>query len=470
MPREKRGPYKKRSPSAPPHAGGGRRRVGRPRSLAPVPAPAAVQEDGGITASTAARSAPSSEVIPAGSAPNPVISAPSANQVATEPPLESTGTSAAASTIIGGEFSVRAPTGLAPPNSSPNELSAQESRPLAINAGRVAGNSIQPAIQAPTVFAPLPLELPVSQADGMFSLSTAAGMGAARPSTLYSLGNDAPIDMHVPRGVKEKIWNGQYVDLACLYRDTATRVLTARETGSELTMAVEQGKVVFRAATPHTRKLDSIDKWTSAFHVFMAIYCTRHPSRFLELLKYAEIIRTAAVQFPGIGWRNYDEQFRLRMEANPSRSWAAMDMELWVTVAAAGSMLHSPNVGALINSIQSPKYVCYAFNSATGCRWNPCRYSHSCSRCGKTGHGAGVCRMGGAGMAPQGNPVKQSFGTAGASYTRYTKTPAAASGVRQAVRQAPISAGLQVHAPAGAQTVASANKGGTHSFRASNTR
>ena len=70
-------------------------------------------------------------------------------------------------------------------------------------------------------------------------------------------------------------------------------------------MAVEQGRVVFRPATPHPRiKLDSIDKWSSAFHVFMAIYATRHQGRFLELLKYAETVRTAALLFPGLGWRN----------------------------------------------------------------------------------------------------------------------------------------------------------------------
>ena len=96
----------------------------------------------------------------------------------------------------------------------------------------------------------------------------------------------------------------------------------------------------------------------------MAIYATRHPARFLELLKYAEIVRTAAVQFPGLGWRNYDKQFRLRMEKNPSRSWATMDMELWVTVAAAGSFLPAANPPAGLarnQAVQKP--VCFAFNS-----------------------------------------------------------------------------------------------------------
>ena len=86
MPREKRGLSKKRAPSAP---SGGQGRVGRSRSVAPVPAPAAIQDEGGSSATTAARSTPSSsvasQVTPAAS--HPVVSAvgpsaPSTNQVA----------------------------------------------------------------------------------------------------------------------------------------------------------------------------------------------------------------------------------------------------------------------------------------------------------------------------------------------------------------------------------------------------
>ena len=254
-------PREKRAPSAP---SGGQRRVGRSRSVAPVPAPAAIQGEGGSSANvhTAARSTPSSsvasQVTPAAS--HPVVSAvgpsdPLTNQVA---PVQLIQETAAGCTNWGGESVHAASTGLAPPNLGlANRLSAQSS--MQISAGRVAGITIPLAIQAPTFDS---LALPVGQAVDM--LPHAVGMGAARPSTLYSLGNDATIDMHVPQGIKEKIWNGQYVDLAGLYRDTAARVLTSRKPGSELTMAVEQGKVIFRPATPHTRKLNSIDKWTSA--------------------------------------------------------------------------------------------------------------------------------------------------------------------------------------------------------------
>ena len=56
-------------------------------------------------------------------------------------------------------------------------------------------------------------------------------------------------------------------------------------------------------------------------HTFMSIYLVKHFSRFAELLKYAETVRMAAMQFPGFGWRRYDKQFRLGQEAHPSRSW-----------------------------------------------------------------------------------------------------------------------------------------------------
>ena len=164
--------------------------------------------------------------------------------------------------------------------------------------------------------------------------------------------------------------------------------LTSTDHGSALTMMAENGKVVFRpAASSHPRKLDTVDKWTSAFHTFMAIFTARHPSRFAELLKYAETIRLAAAQFPGFGWRSYDEQFRLRQEANPSRSWAVLDMELWVTVAAAFSLLPVATTTSTASSAgkntQSKQSSCFSFNSTNGCRWNPCKYAHRCNRCAR---------------------------------------------------------------------------------------
>ena len=101
-----------------------------------------------------------------------------------------------------------------------------------------------------------------------------------RPSPIQSVQDVGPQVMHVPQLVKDKIWKGQYIDVSLLYRDNAVVALTSTDNGSALTMMVDNGKVVFRpAASSHPRKLDTVDKWTSAFHTFMAIFTARHPSR-----------------------------------------------------------------------------------------------------------------------------------------------------------------------------------------------
>ena len=104
----------------------------------------------------------------------------------------------------------------------------------------------------------------------------------------------------------------------------------------------------------------------------------------------------AAMQFPGFGWRRFDEQFRLGQEAHPSRSWGVLDSELWITVAAApvmtasqsGSWTPYSSVGAC-----APKTgFCFGFNSVRGCHFRACKFLHKCSKCFAFGHSALLCR------------------------------------------------------------------------------
>ena len=60
----------------------------------------------------------------------------------------------------------------------------------------------------------------------------------------------------------------------------------------------------------------------------------KHSGRARELFKYIDTVR-AIVRFGGYNWRAYDVQFRLRQARQPHRSWAAIDTELWLTVATA---------------------------------------------------------------------------------------------------------------------------------------
>ncbi len=150
----------------------------------------------------------------------------------------------------------------------------------------------------------------------------------------------------------------------------------------------------------------------------MSIFLTKHADRAAELLKYAEKIRLAAIQFSGFGWRAYDEQFRLRRAADPTSSWGQMDVELWVTVATAAQMgpslrqniagyntAYSANAGSRSSygfsnggngRVNSPgnRFAaghCFAFNRSQGCTFPNCKFAHKCSSCSRFGHNALSC-------------------------------------------------------------------------------
>ncbi len=221
--------------------------------------------------------------------------------------------------------------------------------------------------------------------------------------------NSNGLGLSVPMSVKQKIWNGESVDFSQLLTDNSIQLLAnSQQQQSELTLAVEGERIVFKQPSLK-KKIDSWDKWLSAFHVFMSLYLERHSARAAELLKYAETIRLASVQFSGFGWRTYDEQFRLRHAVNPASSWGDMDIELWVTVAAAASIgsatprpknrynTFGPAAGGRGN-LPGPRSlgsggVCYAFNRAQGCRFAPCKFVHKCSVCSRANHNALNCRV-----------------------------------------------------------------------------
>ncbi len=115
------------------------------------------------------------------------------------------------------------------------------------------------------------------------------------------------------------------------------------------------GQLVLRKSGK-SKTIGSIDVWQSAFRTFTSIFLSRHPSRCAELLKYAEIIRLAAIQFPGFGWRVYDQQFRLKQELNPMRAWGVIDIELWLTVTAAGVTAPESLRSNSQTTVQSYKY------------------------------------------------------------------------------------------------------------------
>lgn len=69
--------------------------------------------------------------------------------------------------------------------------------------------------------------------------------------------------------------------------------------------------------------------------VYISIYLEANLIRSHELLKYGQLIRSAASRYYGYGWRDYDIEFRHRMHRKGGL-WSSIDGELWLLHVIGG--------------------------------------------------------------------------------------------------------------------------------------
>ena len=175
------------------------------------------------------------------------------------------------------------------------------------------------------------------------------------------------VDINVSQELKTKIVNGQYVDLAKLLNNTI-------EPQKQMIVMVN-GEL--ETVEKSTKKITNIEQWTDAFIIYASVYLSSHPAKSLQLLKYMKDLRMAACRSPE-GFKDYDQQFRLKMEKDPTRSWAEVDSELWL-------LFILPNIRNLTAATphQSQNQIgkCYSYNFQGSCYKSPCNYYHVCIKC-----------------------------------------------------------------------------------------
>jgi hypothetical protein len=93
---------------------------------------------------------------------------------------------------------------------------------------------------------------------------------------------------------------------------------------------VNNDKQVLSTKEKTKQTIHTIEKWTDVFIVYISIYTSAHPEKYQALLKYMHIVRLGASRINGLGWKTYDEQFRLKMGIDPVKSWEIVDQELWL--------------------------------------------------------------------------------------------------------------------------------------------
>lgn len=213
------------------------------------------------------------------------------------------------------------------------------------------------------------------------------------------------LSVHVPLAIRQKIWAHQYINLALLLKGNVE--LSEVCNGGALRINAE-GQI---ESTPKkvTERVSTIEKWTDAFMVFMAIYLSRYQDKAVEMLKYMSVIREAASRHNGFGWRTYDEQFRLR-QAVSVRSWAHINADLWLRVMTLQSNVTSSTPQVPMHN--SSKFPCFDFNRGS-CHWPACRFGHFCSACKLYNHGQWNCSRAQLGVQRTNNSFRGARGRGG---------------------------------------------------------
>ena len=184
------------------------------------------------------------------------------------------------------------------------------------------------------------------------------------PQMIVSYNNN--LALNVSQDIRNKIVNGQYVDLA--------KLLGNSNEPQKQTIVMVNGEL--QTTDKASKKINNIQQWTDAFIIYASIYLQAHPTKSLDLLKYMSDIRLAAARSSSLGFREYDQQFRLKLSNNPSGTWGVVDPELWllyVTPSAKFLTADTPN--------QSQNKKCYTYNYQGSCFKAPCYYLHLCLKC-----------------------------------------------------------------------------------------
>ncbi len=275
----------------------------------------------------------------------------------------------------------------------------------------------------PSPLQPKPTE-PVNAAEGESNLGHSSEISANNQLGISSSTDPQPLrslcdslGLHLPATTKSKIHKGEFVNLGPLLLPPGT-------TPPSLSLAiVKQGDN--RVLGPQETKppaLESIEEWTSAFMVYMSVYLEVHSTRAIEMLKYMDTIRSAAHQSGGMGWRTYDEQFRLKQAVNPAQSWAIIDSELWLRVLLSPRQLNfRPSTSSRFAKDFQQQFraaspsssqqggnvgMCFAYNRNGFCNRPQCQYAHRCTQCKKQGHPAINCQRTVKGRTPNSGTSK----------------------------------------------------------------
>ena len=124
---------------------------------------------------------------------------------------------------------------------------------------------------------------------------------------------------NISHALKSKIINSQYFDLTLLLDNTSLSNDSVRKIYFN-----QNGELITREGDKASNKITTIVKRNDAFIVYCSIYASVHPTSVQDLLKYMRNVRIGATRVVrgSMGWKKYDEQFRMGRNIYPHISLA----------------------------------------------------------------------------------------------------------------------------------------------------
>lgn len=207
----------------------------------------------------------------------------------------------------------------------------------------------------------------------------------------------------IPKRLQNKIKQDKYIEL--------NRLLPQTTSSPKWELNITKDKNLVVGNKVQYGQINNIERWTSAFIKFVAIYTEEHPLSAPHLMKYMEIVRDLARR-GGYAWRTYDEQVRKARETT-KLPWHVLHSEYWLIAANPpinfqnrqegfnrSPFQHDPR-GRGIPSYQFtgrskysnggttsqkfPRGTCWGFLRTGACTNKKCPFSHPC-RCKNNRH------------------------------------------------------------------------------------
>ena len=182
-------------------------------------------------------------------------------------------------------------------------------------------------------------------------------------STSLQASPAVPLHASVPLKIKEKIWNGEFVDFSTVFSNKS----------DSMSFEISPTSGISTVSAGSARKFINIEQWTDAFNIFASVYRQKYPEAAEPLAQYCATVR--GISNDRGNWYMYDVKFRELKQHHPF-PWESVHHQLYMSALSKRQPFRSNFRRS--NGGKSPS-TCNKYNRGQHC--TSCNYPHRCATC-----------------------------------------------------------------------------------------